>query len=193
LYEQRVARRNGCGHAPHASNRRISLDQAVEVLKSGKSASTVACTVGQSGADCIRILATAGDLDAAVANGPNIARLPATQRGSGSSGAATVGVTPMGVTPMGSGSRTDSGWFLPGGVRLTHAGGVDVGARGPPSVPPLAECVRLDGGDNTETSVRSRVHLFVPGAVAARYLDCRSTRSVATLQRSPPIFFSISS
>ena len=48
--------------------------------------------------------------------------------------------------------------------------------QGPPELPPIAECVRIDAGDNTPASVRERVHLLVPPAAAAMLKDCRKTR-----------------
>jgi len=60
------------------------------------------------------------------------------------------------------------------GVSLSYLGG-NHGSMTPPSLPPLHECVRLDGGDNTPQSVRSRVHMFVPAEHAAPYQDCRKT------------------
>ena len=33
---------------------------------------------------------------------------------------------------------------------------------GPPKLPPLGECVRVEAGDNGENSVRTRVRLMVP-------------------------------
>jgi hypothetical protein len=50
----------------------------------------------------------------------------------------------------------------------------------PPVLPPLAECVRLDAGDNNQQSVRSRVRMRVPLETAQRYQDCRTTRDDGT-------------
>ena len=65
------------------------------------------------------------------------------------------------------------------GPSLSGLGG-DVGSMVRPSLPPLHACVRLDGGDNTPQSVRSRVHMFVPPSSAAPYQDCRKTRPDGT-------------
>ena len=44
-----------------------------------------------------------------------------------------------------------------------------------PALPPVSECVRLDAGDNTPASIRTRVELMVPPDVAARFVDARKT------------------
>ena len=46
----------------------------------------------------------------------------------------------------------------------------------PPALPPLDECIRVDAGDNTPASVRSRVHCFVPSQTAAQYKGSRATK-----------------
>ena len=98
----------------------------VEILKSGKTTSTVQASVHQQGKETMRVLATCGNLTTAAAHGPNLSQLC-------------------------QGSR-------------------------PPALPPIESCVRVDAGDNTPASVRSRVHLVVPPHSAAQYKGSRATR-----------------
>lgn len=46
-----------------------------------------------------------------------------------------------------------------------------------PVLPPLQECTHLEAGDNDGRSVRDRVVLMVPEAVALQFEDCRKTTS----------------
>ena len=51
---------------------------------------------------------------------------------------------------------------------------------GPPDLPAIGECVRIEAGDNGENSVRTRVRILVPPDAARRYRDCRSTKPDGT-------------
>lgn len=97
----------------------------VRVLKSGRTTSTVSATLRQRGTDCLTLLATCGNLEAAAAAGPNLARISADA--------------------------------------------------GPPVLPPIEQCERIETGDTSATSVRSRVLLIADSAVAEQYRDCRKT------------------
>jgi hypothetical protein len=46
----------------------------------------------------------------------------------------------------------------------------------PPILPPFSDCVRVDAGDNTPNSVRSRIHCFVKSKTAVQYKGCRLTK-----------------
>ena len=50
----------------------------------------------------------------------------------------------------------------------------------PPSLPPISHCKRVEAGDNTPQSVRSRVHLMLPEKEYEQYLDCRATQADGT-------------
>ena len=50
----------------------------------------------------------------------------------------------------------------------------------PPQLPPMSQCTRVQAGDNTPQSVRSRVHLMLPDSAYQQYLDCRSTNDDGT-------------
>ena len=40
----------------------------------------------------------------------------------------------------------------------------------PPQLPPMSQCTRVQAGDNTPQSVRSRVHLMLPDSAYQQYL-----------------------
>ena len=44
----------------------------------------------------------------------------------------------------------------------------------------MSQCTRVQAGDNTPQSVRSRVHLMLPDSAYQQYLDCRSTNDDGT-------------
>ena len=50
----------------------------------------------------------------------------------------------------------------------------------PPQLPPINQCKRVQAGDNTPQSVRSRVHLMLPEIAYKQYLDCRRTQDDGT-------------
>jgi len=101
----------------------------VEILKSGRSISTVQASLFQNSKETIRVLCTCGDLIAAEKKGPNLKSLS------------------------------------------IECGGT------PPDLPPMNQCMRMDAGDNTPSSVRSRVLCLVPQASAVRYYGSRATNS----------------
>ena len=100
----------------------------VDILKSGRTTSSVQASVYQNNKETMRLLCTCGDLHEAEAKGPNMQHL----------------------------------------CNGDH--------ESPPTLPPLRECIRVDAGDNTPQSVRSRVHLMMPQASADRYESCRATK-----------------
>ena len=102
----------------------------VEILKSGRTTSTVQASLFQDGKECMRCIASCGDYKTAAASGPNMVSLADTSN--------------------------------------------------PPQLPPMSQCTRVQAGDNTPQSVRSRVHLMLPDSAYQQYLDCRSTNEDGT-------------
>lgn len=98
----------------------------VNIIRSGKTTSTVQASLFQSDKETMRCLCTCGDLSAAAASGPNF--------------------------QINAGRNSSS----------------------IPKLPPYESCVRLDAGDNTPQSIRSRVILNVPEAAARQYKNCRA-------------------
>ena len=100
----------------------------VDIIRSGKTTSTVQASIFQKDKETIRCLCTCGNLQAAEASGPNLQ------------------------------------------INTSL-----------PELPPLQSCVRLDAGDNTPQSIRSRVILSVPEAAARQYKNCRAVDSATGL------------
>ena len=101
----------------------------INIIRSGKTTSTVQASLFQRDKETIHCLCTCGDLRAAIASGPNL--------------------------------------------QINIKGG----RASVPSLPPFESCVRLDAGDNTPQSIRSRVILRVSEAAARQYKNCRAVDS----------------